>query len=65
MPFDPDVLHIRCPKCGGELTVQCGPQDDSIGPQDIRCVYCGHVERRDVNARILWVTAGHESTPEA
>lgn len=63
--MDPDVLHVRCPACGGELTVQCGPQDEAAGPQDIRCVFCGHVEARDVNARVLWVTGGHDAPVQA
>lgn len=63
--FDPDVLRIRCSKCGGALTVQCGPQEAAAGPQDVRCAFCGHVEPRDVNARILWVTGGHERSVEA
>jgi hypothetical protein len=63
MAFDPDVLRIRCPKCGGLVTVQCGPQDASVGPQPIACPFCQHVETRDVGARVLWVAGGHDEPP--
>lgn len=63
MSFDPDVLHVLCPKCGGTLTLQCGPEDPTAGAQEVVCPFCGHVQRWDVNAQVLWVTRGHGGPP--
>jgi hypothetical protein len=65
MAFDPDILRLRCPKCGGDMTVQCGPQDPSAGPQPVPCPFCQTVEECDVNARVLWTAAGHDDPPVA
>lgn len=63
--FDPTVIRIRCPHCGGHLTVQCGPEDPSAGPQPLPCPWCSRVEHRDVGAFVRWVTKGHEPPAEA
>ena len=65
MPFDPNVLRILCPSCGGALTVQCGPEDPKVGKQPFTCLYCGQTHAFHLGAPVLWVTKGHEIVPEA
>ena len=60
MQFDPNVLQIRCPHCGGELTVQCAPEDPTVGKQSFTCPYCNRTHAVDFGARVLWVTKGHK-----
>jgi hypothetical protein len=56
----PHVLHLHCPKCGGRVSVQCGPEDSTVGPAKFTCPFCRARHTYDLNARVLWVTEGHE-----
>lgn len=52
------VLQIRCPHCGGELTIDCVDwvQDGEIHQVDLRCPFCQKTNQAGLPATRVWVT---------
>lgn len=63
-PAEPLTIHVRCPECGGAITLQTHAWTPDVPaketPQTWRCPYCTRQSTVWVEVRIAWATAGHD-----
>ena len=66
--MSPMAIHIHCPRCSGSLTLQTDAWspgtglmlgDDELEPQRWTCPYCAYCGSVKMEARLVWVVAGH------